>query len=386
MRPNLFANTPDILHEYLQHGGRPAFQIRLVLAATLGASYGIYSGYELAENVPVQAGQRGIPRLGEIPDPRRNFDDPNSLAEFIAPRQRRSAVSTRRCSATGACGSTRPTIRNCSAYSKRSEDGTDLMLTIVTLDPVNMQHGFVQLPLTDWGLGPDSTDRGHRPALARTVLLARRVELRPARSARTARTHPVGAASPRRWLPSLLNPARHDARRTRRSALVQGRRHLPGARARLLRQHQRRRRRLPRPDAEARVPRRPRHQHACGCCRSIRRRCATMATTSRTTRTSIRATARSRTSIASSRRRTAATSGSSPSWSSTTPRTSTPGSRRRAARRPARPSATSTSGARPTGSTTASGSSSPTPRRRTGAGTTPRRPTTGIASSITSRI
>ena len=44
MRPNLFANTPDILHEYLQRGGRPAFQVRLILAATLGASYGIYSG------------------------------------------------------------------------------------------------------------------------------------------------------------------------------------------------------------------------------------------------------------------------------------------------------------------------------------------------------
>ena len=56
LRPNLFANTPDILHEYLQHGGRPAFEARLVLAATLGASYGIYSGFELCENVPVRPG------------------------------------------------------------------------------------------------------------------------------------------------------------------------------------------------------------------------------------------------------------------------------------------------------------------------------------------
>ena len=56
LRPNLFANTPDILHEYLQRGGKPAFQARLVLAATLGASYGIYSGFELLENVPVRAG------------------------------------------------------------------------------------------------------------------------------------------------------------------------------------------------------------------------------------------------------------------------------------------------------------------------------------------
>jgi starch synthase (maltosyl-transferring) len=56
MRPNFFANTPDILHEYLQHGGVPAFKIRAVLAATLSPAWGIYSGYELCENVPVRPG------------------------------------------------------------------------------------------------------------------------------------------------------------------------------------------------------------------------------------------------------------------------------------------------------------------------------------------
>jgi starch synthase (maltosyl-transferring) len=55
-RPNLFANTPDILHAYLQHGGRPAFEARLVLAATLAPSYGLYSGFESCENVPVREG------------------------------------------------------------------------------------------------------------------------------------------------------------------------------------------------------------------------------------------------------------------------------------------------------------------------------------------
>ena len=55
-RPNAFANTPDILHEYLQHGGPPAFEARLVLAGTLSPSYGIYSGYESYENVPAQPG------------------------------------------------------------------------------------------------------------------------------------------------------------------------------------------------------------------------------------------------------------------------------------------------------------------------------------------
>jgi starch synthase (maltosyl-transferring) len=55
-RPNAFANTPDILHEYLQHGGPSAFRARLVLAATLSPTYGIYSGFESFENVPVRAG------------------------------------------------------------------------------------------------------------------------------------------------------------------------------------------------------------------------------------------------------------------------------------------------------------------------------------------
>ena len=55
-RPNFFANTPDILHEYLQQGGRPAFEARLVLAAALAPSYGIYSGFESCENVPVAVG------------------------------------------------------------------------------------------------------------------------------------------------------------------------------------------------------------------------------------------------------------------------------------------------------------------------------------------
>jgi starch synthase (maltosyl-transferring) len=56
MRPNFFVNTPDILHEYLQHGGPPAFRVRAVLAATLSPAWGMYAGYELCENVPVVPG------------------------------------------------------------------------------------------------------------------------------------------------------------------------------------------------------------------------------------------------------------------------------------------------------------------------------------------
>lgn len=56
MRPNFFVNTPDILNEYLVHGGRPAFEIRAILAALLSPTWGVYSGYELIENSPVRPG------------------------------------------------------------------------------------------------------------------------------------------------------------------------------------------------------------------------------------------------------------------------------------------------------------------------------------------
>jgi starch synthase (maltosyl-transferring) len=75
-RPNFFANTPDILHEYLQEGGRPAFEARLVLAATLSPSYGIYSGYEHFENVPVAPGSEEYLDSEKYEVKRRALDGP----------------------------------------------------------------------------------------------------------------------------------------------------------------------------------------------------------------------------------------------------------------------------------------------------------------------
>ena len=153
MRPNLFANTPDILHEYLQHGGRPAFQIRLILAATLGATYGIYSGYELAENVPVKPGSEEYLDSEKYQIRLRNYDDPNSLAELIRRINtiRRDHPALQRDRGLRFHDTDNPQII---CYSKRSPDGSDLILVVVNLDPRHMQHGFVRLPLGDWGL-PD---------------------------------------------------------------------------------------------------------------------------------------------------------------------------------------------------------------------------------------
>jgi starch synthase (maltosyl-transferring) len=75
-RPNAFANTPDILHEYLQQGGPPAFEARLVLAATLSPSYGIYSGYEAFERTPVRPGSEEYLDSEKYEVKRRSLDGP----------------------------------------------------------------------------------------------------------------------------------------------------------------------------------------------------------------------------------------------------------------------------------------------------------------------
>jgi len=155
LRPNLFANTPDILHAYLQRGGRPAFQVRLVLAATLGASYGIYSGFELAENVPLHEGSEEYLDSEKYQIRARDYQQAGSLAEIIG---RLNAIRRAHPALQHDWGLAFHATDNAVliAYSKRSSDGRDLILVIVNLDPLNMQHGFVQLPLAAWGLTPHS--------------------------------------------------------------------------------------------------------------------------------------------------------------------------------------------------------------------------------------
>jgi starch synthase (maltosyl-transferring) len=148
-RPNLFANTPDILHAYLQHGGRPAFEARLLLAATLGASYGIYSGFELAEGQAIHGTE-------EYADSEKyqfrtwDWDRPGNITELVSRvngiRHAHRALqfdATLRFHATD-----NPEII---AYSKRAPDASEWLLTIVNLDPLHMQHGHVEVA----GFAPD---------------------------------------------------------------------------------------------------------------------------------------------------------------------------------------------------------------------------------------
>ncbi|MBA2273786.1 MAG: alpha-1,4-glucan--maltose-1-phosphate maltosyltransferase [Actinobacteria bacterium] len=82
-RPNFFTNTQDILHEYLQHGGAPAFKIRLVLAALLSPSYGIYSGFELFERVPLHEGSEEYLHSEKYELRPRDLGGPDTLIPYI---------------------------------------------------------------------------------------------------------------------------------------------------------------------------------------------------------------------------------------------------------------------------------------------------------------
>ena len=160
MRPNLFANTPDILHEYLQTGGRPAFQARLVLAATLGASYGIYSGFELCENVPVRKGSEEYLDSEKYQIKPRAFDRADSLAQLIGRvntiRREHPALQFDRHLEF------QPTDNaQLICYTKQAPDRSDPILVVVNLDPFNMQHGYIKLPLAAWDLPLDATVTAH---------------------------------------------------------------------------------------------------------------------------------------------------------------------------------------------------------------------------------
>ncbi len=143
LRPNLFTNTPDILHAYLQGGGRPAFEARLILAATLGASYGIYSGFELCESRAAAPGSEEYADSEKYQLKRRNWAQPGHIAELVCRinRIRHTHRALQFNDTLQFHSSDNPEII---AFSKSTPDET--ILSVVNLDPHHMQHGFVDLP------------------------------------------------------------------------------------------------------------------------------------------------------------------------------------------------------------------------------------------------
>jgi starch synthase (maltosyl-transferring) len=149
LRPNFFANTPDILHEYLQRGGRPAFEARLVLAATLSPSYGIYSGFESCENVPAAAGSEEYLDSEKYELKRRSLD-----GELLPLVQRLNAIR-REHAAFQRLENLRwldTENEHLVAYAK------DDVLAVVNLDPRHPQEGVAIVPAA-LGLPPAFTVR-----------------------------------------------------------------------------------------------------------------------------------------------------------------------------------------------------------------------------------
>ena len=151
-RPNLWPNTPDILNEYLQKGGRPAFIARLVLAATLGANYGIYGpAFELGENKPVREGSEEYLDSEKYQARVWDRDDPKSLKPLIRRLNgiRRDSIALQSNLNVQFHPVDNPQLI---AYSKTSEDRADKILVIVNLDSFNRQMGFVDVVLKEFRL------------------------------------------------------------------------------------------------------------------------------------------------------------------------------------------------------------------------------------------
>ncbi|MFJ6295788.1 alpha-1,4-glucan--maltose-1-phosphate maltosyltransferase [Streptomyces griseoviridis] len=153
MRPNLFVNTPDILHAFLQHGGRPAFEVRAVLAATLSPTWGVYSGYELCENTPLRDGSEEYLDSEKYQLRPRDWEAAAREGRTIAPLITR-LNEIRRAS---------PALRQLRdlhfhpvdqeaviAYSKRS--GSNTVLVVANLDAHHTQEATVSLNMPQLGL------------------------------------------------------------------------------------------------------------------------------------------------------------------------------------------------------------------------------------------
>jgi starch synthase (maltosyl-transferring) len=149
-RPNCFTNTPDILHEYLQKGGRPAFRARLVLAATLAPVYGIYSGFELCENAPVREGSEEYLDSEKYEIRVRDWNAPGNLKQDIARlnriRRENAALHT-----LGNLEFLRSDYDGILAY-RRYAPNDELVIT-VNLDPHSVHETMIEIPLEKLGIG-----------------------------------------------------------------------------------------------------------------------------------------------------------------------------------------------------------------------------------------
>ncbi|MFK4069397.1 alpha-1,4-glucan--maltose-1-phosphate maltosyltransferase, partial [Streptomyces sp. NPDC029674] len=157
LRPNFFVNTPDILHAYLQDGGRPAFEVRAVLAATLSPTWGVYSGFELCENTAVRRGSEEYLNSEKYQLRPRDWVGAERRGETIAPlitalnRLRRTSPALRQLRDLHFHPTDKEAVI---AYSKTAVDehGSNTVLVVVNLDPHHTQEATVSLDMPQLGL------------------------------------------------------------------------------------------------------------------------------------------------------------------------------------------------------------------------------------------
>ncbi len=160
-RPNLWPNTPDILIEQLQTGGRPAFMMRLILAATLGANYGIYGpAFELCEHVPVAPGSEEYLNSEKYEIRCWDLNRPESLRDLIT---RVNHIRKTNAALQYDWSLTFHPVDNdhLLCYSKTTDGNANTILVVVNLTPAETHAGWVSLDLNALGLGPDDTYEVH---------------------------------------------------------------------------------------------------------------------------------------------------------------------------------------------------------------------------------
>ena len=152
-RANFFANTPDILPEFLQHGGRPAFLIRALLAAMTSPVYGIYSGFELCENTPVP-GKEEYLDSEKYQFKGRDWNAPGNIKDYIT---KLNAIRAGNRALRGFDNLRLHTAENDQilCFSKSTPALDNIVFIAATLDPRSNQSAFVHVPLEEFGIGAD---------------------------------------------------------------------------------------------------------------------------------------------------------------------------------------------------------------------------------------
>jgi len=151
-RPNFWPNTPDILMDYLQEGGRPAFMARLVLAATLCSNYGIYGpAFELCVNTPREVGSEEYLDSEKYEIKNWDVDSPQSIAPLIA------LVNLIRRQNAALQFTNNVTVQHIDndrliAYSKRTTDPSNVIIVVVNIDPRCKQSGWLTLDPESLGI------------------------------------------------------------------------------------------------------------------------------------------------------------------------------------------------------------------------------------------